>query len=119
EAAMAASGLALGARQRVLLLRLRMQEHGEIAADRAEAAVAHRLRRLPDHHPVAVAAGDAEQGVAYRAADEVDLDAVHAGDHAMGPARARLRARWRAGRRSPFGVPACRPCAASAAARCR
>src|SRR5690606_7025820 len=99
EAAVAASRLAFGARERVLLLRLRMQEHGEIAADRAEAAVAHRLRRLPDHHPVAVAAGDAEQGVAYRAADEVDLDAVHAGDHAMGPGGGWSR-RWRRSCRS-------------------
>ncbi len=36
EAAVAAAVLALGARQRVLLVRLRMQEHRKIAADRSD-----------------------------------------------------------------------------------
>ena len=50
ETLVAARGLALGARQRVFLMGLRMQEHREI--------LAHRLKALPDHvfrraaHPV-------------------------------------------------------------------
>src|SRR5208283_6079951 len=38
ESLVSAPGLALGARQRVFLVRFRMQEHRKIAADRSEAA---------------------------------------------------------------------------------
>ena len=60
-----------------------MQEHREVAADRAEAAGLHRFGRLPDDHEVAVAAGDAEQRVADRAAHQVDLEPVHAPDYGV------------------------------------
>jgi hypothetical protein len=86
KAMVAACGLALGAGQRVFLARARMQEHREIASDRQEALRRHGLGRAADHHPVAVgmraAVGQpvhgmemAQQAVAHRAADQVDLPA--------------------------------------------
>ena len=64
EALVAASGLALGARQRVLLVGVRMQEHREVRADRPEALRHHVFRRGADHHVVAVLHRMTEQGVA-------------------------------------------------------
>ncbi len=54
EAAVAAAVLALGARQRVLLVRLRMQEHRKIAADRSVAGRDQDFGRRADDHPIAV-----------------------------------------------------------------
>ncbi len=73
EAVIAAPALALGARERVFLARLRMQEHREIAADRAKAEARHRLRRRADDDIVAIDDIPAEQLVADGAADEVGL----------------------------------------------
>ena len=96
EAAVAAPGLALGAGQCVLFAGVRVQEHGEVAADRAEAGRFHRLGSGADDHPVAVAGRQAEQAVAHRAADQQGAGAVrqppraHAGP---GPAGLRVPAR--------------------------
>ena len=73
EAVIAARGLALGARERVLLVRLRMQEHREIPADGLVAELDHLLGRRADDDVVAVLHRQAEQLVAHRAADGVDL----------------------------------------------
>jgi pimeloyl-ACP methyl ester carboxylesterase len=74
EAAVAGSGLALGARQRVFLAAVGVQEDGEVGADLAEARREHLCRRRADDHPVAVAGSLAEQRVAHRAADDEALE---------------------------------------------
>ena len=71
EAAIARAGLALGARERVLLVRVRMQEHREVAADGDVAVVEHVLDVGADDDPVAIDDRMAEQRIAHRAADEV------------------------------------------------
>ncbi len=73
EPAVPLAVLALGARERVLLARLRMQEHREIAAHRPVARRQHRLRRRADDDPVAVDDGTPDQFVADGSADAVDL----------------------------------------------
>jgi hypothetical protein len=73
EALVARRGLALGARQGVFLVRLGMQEHREILADRLEAARQHVLRRGADDDMVVVLHGQAEQPIAHRTADDVGL----------------------------------------------
>ena len=80
EAVIAARGLALGARERVLLLRFRVQEHREILADRLVAELHHLLGRRADHDVVAVLHRQPEQLVAHRAADGVDLHDGVTGD---------------------------------------
>ena len=72
EAAVAAPVLALGARERVFLVRVRMQEHREIATHRPVAGRDHDFGRRADDDPVAIGAAAAEQLVAHRAADAVD-----------------------------------------------
>src|SRR3546814_8647839 len=52
EAAVAAAGLAFGAGQRVFLVRLRVQEHGEVAADRLEAGGEHGVGCFTDDDEV-------------------------------------------------------------------
>ena len=52
EPMVAGRGLALGAGQRILLVRVRVQEYRKILADRPEAARQQLVRRGPDHHPV-------------------------------------------------------------------
>ena len=84
EAAIAAAVLALGARERVFLVRVRMQEHREVLADGHVARGEHHLGRGADHHPVAVGDRAAEQLVAHRAADAVDGVRAAAGDGASG-----------------------------------
>ena len=73
EAAIAAAVLALGARQRVFLARLRMQEHREVAADRPVAGREQHLRRARRRRPSRGRRRAAEQLVAHRAADAVDV----------------------------------------------
>ena len=63
--------LALGARERVLLVGLRMQEHREILADGLEAEPLHLLRGRADDDVVAVLHRQAEQLVAHGAADDI------------------------------------------------
>jgi len=77
EAVVAGRDLALEARQRVLLVRLGMQEDREIAADGAEALRFEIGGRRAHHHPVPLAHRATEQLVAYRAADQIGLYARH------------------------------------------
>src|SRR5690606_9631351 len=107
EATVAAAALTLGARQRVLLAGVRMQEHREIAPHRAEAGVEHLLRGGTYHHPVAVAGRLAQQFVADRAADKIDLKARHRTAARIGAAAAGPVIAWpaRPGRRSPCACP--------------
>ena len=67
--------LALGPRQRVLLAGIGMQEHREVATHGLEASRFHPGLGGAYHHPVAIAGRQAQQPVAYRAADEIDLHA--------------------------------------------
>ena len=76
EAGMSARRFALGTRQRMFLAGAWMQEHREVATDLLEAGIQHLLRAGADHHVIMVARGQAEQGIAHRAADQVDLHAV-------------------------------------------
>ena len=73
EAAVAGTGLALGARERVFLVGFRVQEHREIAADLAEAGFQHLVGRRADDDPVALGDRPAEQLVANRASDQIDF----------------------------------------------
>ena len=75
EAAVPGRGLALGAGERVLLVRLGMQEDREVGAHGAEPARGHLGRRGAHDDPVAVGHGTAEELVAHAAADRVDLHA--------------------------------------------
>ena len=82
EAGMPARRLAFGARQRVFLAAMRMQEHREVAPDLPVARIEHLLRRCADHDVVVVARGQAEQRIAHGAADQVDLCVVRERLHA-------------------------------------
>ena len=73
KAVVAARGLALGPRQRVLFARARVQEHREVATHGQETLGHHLLGRGPHHDPVAILHRQAEQAVAHRAADHVNL----------------------------------------------
>ncbi len=73
EAAIATAALALGPRQRVLVVRLRMQEDGKVAADRTVACRDHLFGRSADDDEIAIGDGAAEKLVAHRAADTVSL----------------------------------------------
>jgi hypothetical protein len=84
EAVVARCRLALGAGERVFLVRLRMQEHREVAADRQVAGALHVFRCRADDDPVAIVAGRrrgvatgggrfGQQAVAHPAADDVGL----------------------------------------------
>ena len=91
EAAIAMPVLALGAGQRVLLARLRVEKHGKIAADRTITRCDQHLGRRADHHPVTVTRGPPEELVADRAADTIDF-------HRLPTATAALHLRCRAQR---------------------
>ena len=82
EAVIAARGLALGARERVFLFRLRVQEHREVPADGLVAELHHLLGRRADHDVVAVLHRQPEQLVAHGAADGVDLHEARDSDRA-------------------------------------
>ena len=73
ESLVAAAALALGASKRVFLVRLRMQENGEVPADRLEAGALHLVGCRADDHVIAILHGQAEQFVAHGAADDVGL----------------------------------------------
>ncbi len=73
EAVIAAPALALGARQRVFLARVGMQEHRKVLAHRLVAQRQQLLRQRADHHVVAVDHRAVQQFVADRAADQIDL----------------------------------------------
>jgi hypothetical protein len=73
EALVAAPALPLGAREGVFLVRFGMEEHGEVLAHGLEAVAHHVLGRGADHDVVPVLDGKAEQLVANRAADAIEL----------------------------------------------
>jgi len=73
EPLVATAAFALGARERVFLFSLRMQEHREVLADGPESAPDHFLRRGAHHHVVPVLQRQPEQLIAHRAADYVGL----------------------------------------------
>ena len=71
EAAVARRRLALGARERHFLFRLRVQEDREVLADRRVAGGHHLVGRGAHGHPVVVVHRQPEQGIAHCAADHV------------------------------------------------
>ena len=73
ETVIAPARLALGARQGVLFLALRMQKYREILAYRQKSGGLHCLGGAAHHHPVAIASGSSKQAVAYCAAHQVAL----------------------------------------------
>src|SRR6185437_4283467 len=75
EAAIARSDLALEARERVLLMRLGVQEHRELAPDRREAARDELGAIRADYDPVPLAYRAAEESVPHGPAHQVDLHA--------------------------------------------
>jgi hypothetical protein len=91
EAAISPSTLALGARECVFLVAVRMQEHREVATDRLEAAREHCVLGFSDDDKIPIARPQAEQLVAHCAADEIDLHCLHA---AMMPRPQALPLAW-------------------------
>ena len=79
ETLVAARRLSLGARERVFLVRLRVQEYREILAHRAIAQLLHLLRRGTDHDVILVGDRPAEQPVAHCPSDRVDLHDSYCG----------------------------------------
>ena len=73
ETAVAPGHLALGARQRVFLVGVRVQKDREILAHGLVALFGHLLRRGAGDDPVHILNRAAEQPVAHRAADAPDL----------------------------------------------
>ena len=73
KAGIAGRGFALGARQRVFLVRLRMQEHGKVLADRTKARVKQRLGGGADDDPVTIFDGQTKQAIAHAAANPPDF----------------------------------------------
>src|SRR5262249_50720178 len=80
EAPVAAAMLALRSRERVLLVRLRMQEHRKIAADRLVTGRDQYLRCRADDDPIAIRDGSSQELVANRAADAIDRYGVRRSD---------------------------------------
>ena len=76
EAMVAGRGLALGAGQRVLLSRLRMQEHGEVLADPGVTEGFEFVGTCADDAPVPLPERDSELFIAHCAAYEIDLHRV-------------------------------------------
>ena len=73
KAPVAGGRLAFRAGQRVFFLRLRVQEDRKILADGAEALAQHVLGRGADDDVVVVFHGQAQQLVAHRATDRINL----------------------------------------------
>ena len=73
EALVAAPAFPFRARERVFLVRLRMQEHGKVLADGLVAQALHLVGGRADDNVVAVLHGQAEQLIAHGAADDVGL----------------------------------------------
>ena len=78
EAPMSAPGLALGAGERVFLVRLGVQEYRKVAADRTKPAREQFFRRGSDDDVVAIGERPSQQLITHRAADPIDLHAGHA-----------------------------------------
>jgi hypothetical protein len=75
EALVARRGLALGAGERVLLVRLGVQEDGKVRSDGTKAATGHLLGRGADDDVVAILDGQAQELVAHGAAYDEGLHA--------------------------------------------
>ena len=73
ESAIARRGLALAARERVLLVGFGMQKHRKVAPDLAIAEPLELLARAADDDPVALLHRQAEQLVSNRSADQIHL----------------------------------------------
>ena len=73
EAVIPQRRLAFGARQRIFLLRARMEEHRKILTDRTKALRDHLFGCSPDHHIVAILDGQSQQSIANRSPNHVDL----------------------------------------------
>ena len=73
EAGIAAPGFALGACQGVFLMRFGVQEHRKILAHRLIARRKHGPRIGANHHPIAVFYFPPQQGIAHRAAHQINL----------------------------------------------
>ena len=84
KAAVALGRLALGTGQRIFLTAGRMQKHRKVLADRYIALRHQRFGRGADHDPVAVLHRQAQQGIANRTADHVNLHAPSVGSAALG-----------------------------------
>ena len=86
KAAVALGRLALGAGQRIFLTAGRMQKHRKVFAYRHIALGCQGFGRGADHDPVAVLHRQAQQGIANRTADHVNLHAPSVGSAAAGTA---------------------------------
>ena len=73
KALVAVPGLALGAGERVFLVRLWVQENREVLADRLETLGQHGFGRCADDDEITILHRQAEQFVAHGATDCVDL----------------------------------------------
>ncbi len=73
ETTVAGTGFAFLARERVFFARLRVQEHGEVAADLAKPQVEQVLCRRADDYPVALVHREPQELVAYGAAHQVHV----------------------------------------------
>ena len=73
EAGIAAPGFALGTHQGVFFMRFGMQEHWKILAHRLIARRKHGRRIGAHHHPIAVFHFPPQQGIAHRAAHQINL----------------------------------------------
>ncbi len=73
ESAVAGCDLALEPRERVLLVRVRMQKYREVAPDLAVPEPQQLLPRAAHHHPIALLHRQPEQGVPNRPADQIHL----------------------------------------------
>ena len=83
EAGIARAGFSFGTRERVLLLRMWMQEHREVLAHGAKALCQHVGCGAADHDPVAVLDRQPEQGVAHCAAHYIALHQPYRSSSAM------------------------------------
>ena len=73
KAGIAFGGFALGARQRVFFVALRMQKHRKIFAHRPIARREHGIGIGAHHHPIAIGHRPPQQGIAYSAANKINL----------------------------------------------
>ena len=80
EALMAGARLSLSAGKGILLVSLRMQEHGKIATHPSIAERQHVVDPSTDNNPVPIANGAPEQVIAHRAAYEVCLHGANLAD---------------------------------------
>ena len=69
KAVIAACGFALGAGECVFLVRVGVQEHRKVFANRLIALCHQSLGRAAHNHPVAVRTREAHQGIAHCTAD--------------------------------------------------